>query len=293
MPEHRLIEDLEYADSFQNYRSEDERGAIFDLHCKGKNGEAFIIEMQRAPQAFFMSRLLYYATFPIREMSEKGDWDYSLKPIYSIAVMNFKLPNKKHSDKILHHHQIKDDENEVSEDSLNFITLQLPKFKKEDPETLENDFERWLYVLRYLENLDDRPQALQARVWEKIFEQAQIAKLTGDDLKRYQQSLKVHRDNKSVLDYAEERGEKRAWQRAEKEIKRAAKEKKRAEEEKQRAEEEKQRAEEEKQRAEEEKLKAELKNQALLLHYRDGLSAEEIAGRLEISIEAVRSLLSE
>ncbi|MDM3852975.1 MAG: PD-(D/E)XK nuclease family transposase, partial [Aphanizomenon gracile PMC627.10] len=53
-----------------------ERKAIFDIYCESKTGDKFIVEMQKAKIKYFKDRALFYSTFPIREQSEKGDWNF-------------------------------------------------------------------------------------------------------------------------------------------------------------------------------------------------------------------------
>ena len=45
-------------------------------YCENEKGEKFLVEMQRGEQQFFKDRSVYYATFPIREQSQRGKWDY-------------------------------------------------------------------------------------------------------------------------------------------------------------------------------------------------------------------------
>ena len=57
--------------------------------------------MQRGEQQFFKDRSLYYATFPIREQGQKGEWDYRLKAVYVIGILNFTFDEQ--SDDFYHH----------------------------------------------------------------------------------------------------------------------------------------------------------------------------------------------
>ncbi len=43
-----IIADLSFLPTEQTGRSDYDRRAIFDLHCKNKHGDTFIVEMQRA-----------------------------------------------------------------------------------------------------------------------------------------------------------------------------------------------------------------------------------------------------
>jgi predicted transposase/invertase (TIGR01784 family) len=74
-------------------RSED-RKAIFDACCRTEDGKIIIVEMQNVPQTHFSDRSLYYSTFAIQQQAKKGNWDYELKAVYIIGILNFKLISK-------------------------------------------------------------------------------------------------------------------------------------------------------------------------------------------------------
>jgi predicted transposase/invertase (TIGR01784 family) len=99
------------------------------------------------------------------------------------------------------------DTHKIFYDKLTFIYLEVPKFTKEVDE-LENNFEKWMYVLKNLKRLDNIPDRLHNRVFERIFSSAEIAKLTPDEYRDYIDSLNSYRDLKNSLDYAKAEGEK-------------------------------------------------------------------------------------
>jgi len=78
---------------------------------------------------------------------------------------------------------------EVFHDKLTSIYLEMPKFNKA-VEELEIRFDKWLYVIRNLNRLDKVPDKLQERVFEKLFEIAEIARFTPDQVRSYEDSLK-------------------------------------------------------------------------------------------------------
>ena len=51
-----------------------------------------------------------------------------------------------------------------------------------------------------------RPAALRDKIFDRLFQVAEIAKFTPLELKEYEDSLKVYRDLKNSLDHAEEKG---------------------------------------------------------------------------------------
>jgi predicted transposase/invertase (TIGR01784 family) len=91
---------------------------------------------------------------------------------------------------------------------LTYIYLEMPKFKKTEEE-LETHFDKWLYVLRNLEDLTKRPEKLQEKIFKKLFEQAEIANYSEQEYTEYEHSLKVYRDLNNVIETAESKGEKR------------------------------------------------------------------------------------
>jgi hypothetical protein len=64
--------------------------------------------------------------------------------------------------------------NQVFYPKLTFVYLQMPNFNKTEDE-LETQFDKWLFVLKNLHKLHDRPGKLQERVFEKFFDSAEIA----------------------------------------------------------------------------------------------------------------------
>jgi predicted transposase/invertase (TIGR01784 family) len=63
-----------------------------------------------------------------------------------------------------------------------------------------------MYVLKNLKRLDNIPDRLRNRLFERIFASAEIAKLTPDEYRDYIDSLNSYRDLKNSLDYAKSEG---------------------------------------------------------------------------------------
>lgn len=97
------------------------------------------------------------------------------------------------------------DDKHVFYDKLTFLYLEMPKFTKGEEE-LKTMYDKWLFVLHNLSRLMKRPAALQERIFTRLFEQAEIARYTPEERQDYEDSLKVYRDMKNVLDTAELRG---------------------------------------------------------------------------------------
>ena len=174
--------------------------AVFDVYCKNERGEYFLVEMQKGEQQFFKDRSIYYSTFAIREQAPRGEWDYGLKGIYTIDILNFCFDDTDES----YYHEVKlmdTSTKEVFYDKLTFIYLEMPKFTKTEDE-LVTLFDKWLYAIRNLASLMERPQALQEKIFQRLFDAAEIAKFDRKDRYEYEESLKVYRDWYSVMETA-------------------------------------------------------------------------------------------
>ena len=188
-----------------------DRRSIFDVYCETEKGEKFIVEMQKAGQRYFRDRSIYYSTTPIREQAQQGEWDFHLENVYTVGVLDFVFPNNEYpADEYYHIVKLMDvADKHVFYDKLTFVYLEMPKFNKTEDE-LETMFDKWMYALRNLSRLLDRPKALQDRVFEKFFEQAEIAKYNDEERQEYEWSIKNYRDYVNTMDYAHDNGWKEA-----------------------------------------------------------------------------------
>ncbi|WP_446009836.1 Rpn family recombination-promoting nuclease/putative transposase [Candidatus Electrothrix sp.] len=201
------IRDLTYLKTEQLGDTDIDRKAIFGLYCENERGEKFIVELQKSKQNFFKDRALYYSTFPIRVQAERGDWNFKLKAVYTVAILDFVFDeDKDQPEKYRYDVKLSDIEtNRVFYDKLTFIYLEMPKFSKELDE-LETRFEKWLYVIRNLNRLERIPDTLREQVFEQLFATAEIARFTLDQVRSYEKSLKYYRDMKNSLDTAFDEG---------------------------------------------------------------------------------------
>ena len=205
LPEYHYIEELTFANAEHLPDLPIERKAIFDIHCRGANGERFIVEMQKAKVRFFKDRSLFYATFPIRDQAEKGEWDFRLSHIYFVAILDFEYDEHEEKRKFFRDVRLRDQDGEDFYDKLQFKFLQMPLFNKTEDE-LTTRFDKWLFFLKNLESLDHIPRILNEEVFRHGFEIAELAHLSAEQRAQYEMSLIAYRDIKSVIDTAKEEG---------------------------------------------------------------------------------------
>lgn len=213
LPQNKKIADLKYRSNEHMGQTELDRKAIFDLYCISSNGERFIVEMQKAKQNYFKDRSVFYSTFPIQEQAQTGDWNYKLAAIFTVGILDFAFSDDEVSEKnrdiikeVRHEVKLKNQKCEIFYDKLTFIYLEMPHFIKTEEE-LETAYDKWLYVLKHLPSLTERPKKLQERIFQRLFEAAEIAKFSTEEKELYEESLKSYRDLKNVIDTAFNEGE--------------------------------------------------------------------------------------
>ena len=186
----------------------DDRSLIYDIYCELDDNEKIIVEMQNCEQSFFKRRSIYYVSEAIARQGEKGpDWQYDIKGVYLIAFLNFRRPDigeEFRTDVMLMNKKSK----EIFSDKLRLVYLQLPLFEKGVDEC-ENDFDRWIYVLKNMETIKRLPWAAQNSVFQKLAEIADVSSLTKEERLHYDEALRKYRDTLCVLESAEQRGLKK------------------------------------------------------------------------------------
>ncbi len=201
------IEEIQYLNGEQLGNTIVDRKAIFDIYCTNEKGEKFIVELQKAKQDFFKERSVFYSTFPIQEQRKKGsEWNFNLKAVYTIGILDFTFDDDKNNPNYInkYRYDVKLTEQQTKDifyDKLTFIYLAMPKFNKTIDE-LETHFDKWLYIFKNLSEMQEVPNNLQEDVFNKLFQTAEIAQFTHDEMMRYENSLKYYRDMKNSLDTA-------------------------------------------------------------------------------------------
>jgi len=125
--------------------------------------------------------------------------------VYMVGVLDFTFSEDEAEPEVRHEVQLKDQKCRVFYDKLTYIYLEMPNFIKAEAE-LQTNFDKWMYILQQLPNLQNRPPALQERIFQKLFEAAEIAKFTPDEKNKYEESLKYYRDLKNVVDTSFDKG---------------------------------------------------------------------------------------
>ena len=209
LPEENKISSLTLKNSENLPRTELERRAIFDIYCMNQKGERFIVELQKAKENFFKERTVYYSTFPIMEQAEKGIWDFNLKAVFCIGILDFSFDNKKEKEnveEVVHEIKLKNQNGKVFYEKLTYIYIELPHFIKKESELI-TQLDRWLYFIKNLEDFEEIPSIFKTEVFEKAFEKAELAKFKPGEMDAYEGNLKDFRVTHNVITTAYSDGE--------------------------------------------------------------------------------------
>ena len=88
--------------------------------------------------------------------------------------------------------------NSIFSDKLRFIYLSLPLFDKREEEC-ETGFEKWIYVLKYMEVLERLPFTAQKKIFDHLAKLADVRCLSSEEQEKYDESIKAVDDYYSGL----------------------------------------------------------------------------------------------
>ena len=206
------ISDITYVPTEQLGIMEDDRKAIFDVLCRTEDGKTFLVEMQRGYQKHFFERALFYTSFPIMKQGKKAlaeeargnrPWDFSLDGVFFLGILNFKYEDDEMTE---HRYRLMEaTSKKLMTDKLEFVFVEVEKFDKGEDE-LETDLDKWLYLLKNMSNLLERPERLRDRIFTKLFDVAELAQLDDEDRIKYIKAMNTERDTYNQIEYARETG---------------------------------------------------------------------------------------
>lgn len=218
MPEKR-IKSVTLGPQDQKSDREDAQGGIVDILCDTDDGSTLTIEMQVCPHKDFNDRMVFYSSYPIRNRIGQGTViengmrmysKYKLPPIYTIGILDFELEGVSKSNRIIRHFSIREDEDDQGPftDSIHYITVELPKFKKGVSNlTTTQDF--MLYLIQNSGDMKEIPKEFVGKGFDKLLETCKFANMTEEEQMTYVRRMKVEWDRENQLNYAESRGEAR------------------------------------------------------------------------------------
>lgn len=223
------IEDVDFIPTEHFGLTKEDRKCIFDISCRCRDGRKLIIEMQKGYQKHFRKRAVFYTSYPIieqgrkirekyiaehgsRDDGEEFRWDYDLKPVTVVAILNFKFNHDDNWPLERYHssYRLREDlTGEEMTDVVRYVFLELLRFKKSLNE-LETTFDKWMYLLCHIHELTEIPEIFQTPEFRRLFILAEIGNFTAEELEQYLISLGRMSDYYNIIaseaELAEQRG---------------------------------------------------------------------------------------
>ena len=123
---------------------------------------------------------------------------YQFVPVYVVCIMNF-MPKEHEVTKFRTDVALREKSSDsVFSDKLRFIYLSLPFFDKSEEEC-ETGFEKWIYVLKYMEVLERLPFTAQKKIFDHLAKLADVRCLSSEEQEKYDESIKAVDDYYGVL----------------------------------------------------------------------------------------------
>ena len=203
-----------------------EKHVITDLkYLPGEHLGVLETEMQNSYQQFYKDRVIYYASIPIHEQGLKGAWNYALNAVYVVSIMNFsfaqdsfsQLESAEQADSVpkeldaaarYYHSRVMlmdTRRKTVFSDKLTLLFIETKKFKKTENE-LETELDKWIYLLKNVADLMEQPKSISEPIFIQFLEQAEIARFSPEERRRYDASIMAFRDVENSVDTARNDG---------------------------------------------------------------------------------------
>ncbi len=200
------IVSVKFVDKEHIGETPEDRALIYDLHCETANGEKLIIEMQNRYQTFFRERALVYMSADLYHQAKRGKWDYNIKPVYGIFMMNFDWKEFENDPMREDVYLTTKTTGKVFSDKLRMIFLKIPLMEK-TAEECQTVLDMWLYLFKNSEKMTSMPRNfLECKTFEELERSASIKELTPQEQAAYDHSLKVLRNNYYIADHERKQG---------------------------------------------------------------------------------------
>ena len=162
------------------------KNSIVDVLCEDVRGRKFCVEMQMEWSTSFKQRVLFNASKLYVTQAQKKEQYSSLKPVYSLNLVNDIFENDM-PDTFIHNYKIvHDKDSKKIINGLHFTFIELPKFK---PQTMPEKRMAVLW-LRFLTEINSSTDKVPVELEEnpEINKALEVLKVTGfsdDELRAY------------------------------------------------------------------------------------------------------------
>lgn len=212
-PEFAHIEEVEYRPTERTRDWTDGKTIVYDIFCETSTGHKFIVEMQKNPQEFFLSRAVYYVSRAIadqgykgrkKSLTQEGDdsgyWDYEVVPVVGVFFSTFFI-NGIDRKLVTHARLLDTDNHKPLGDYMRYIFIQVPAFDKTKTEC-ETRFDQWMYNLTHMSTMETMQFTSHQDIFDRLANVSNYAMLSDAERHQYDYDLKKARDYHAEMSYA-------------------------------------------------------------------------------------------
>ena len=213
----RKITDVVYLQTEVLGFSNKEKRIIFDLYCEDQIMNRMIVEMQRAEQEYYESRMLYYMGRSISKSVKRGDLKYRMQKIISLHLLDYKSVWFNNSDELVRTIQLKDDKNKIFSEKVAIVLVNLCNFASRK-KTIEFPSLRhkWAYLLKNMQKMTLKDEAKETDpIFKRLYEESRLSNLNEEEMEEYKKSVLEYQDVQDAIECASKRSEARGMARGE------------------------------------------------------------------------------
>ena len=136
------------------------------------------------------------------------------EPVYFIGILGTRGPLNGHTgpeweDVYFSEYTFREKRtHEVPDETISLIFAELDRFDK-PLDSCESLQEKWCYSLKHVGKLNELPDGLRVRTFERLFEACEIARFSPEKKLQYESDMITERDYYNILETAKEDGEAR------------------------------------------------------------------------------------
>ena len=202
------ITDVQSRDKEFSDGSNENRASIFDLYCIDSEKRKFIIEVQIAKQENIVNRDIYYAAQTIIAQGSRGKtYAYALDSVITIVFMEFEFFE---NTEYIHRAKLRKNDGTCLSETLNFVFVELPKFKKKMGE-LRTLLDKGLFALKNIKKLRKMPSFYAGTAFELLFPISELARLSKEEQRMINLEQMRKWDAYAIRKYAIETGHKEGF----------------------------------------------------------------------------------
>lgn len=227
----RNIQSIEYRHTEHVNPFAEKADVRIDVECVAGDGTRFIVEVQRASQRHFGSRMLYYSAFAVQQQLAKGHTDFNFPPVYIIALMNFDFhgmirnygletsletvvkniitPTDGIENEYMFRYMLREDKthSDILTDRLNIILIELTRIKKECSKDWTR-LQKFLYYLSHMTRIEDIPEKDSDEMFMMLHNSAKTDTFTPEEQEKYIKDMTTEQDIKNQIEFGRFEGHK-------------------------------------------------------------------------------------